>query len=186
MLQATQVMSGDNPGFDEDGDPSQFLSFRIAGEVYAIDLLNLREIVDYGNLTLVPMMPDFIRGVINLRGSVVPVVDLAIRFGGQSANTTKWTSIIIVEVINESENEKMDIGIIVDSVDKVLDITPGDIESPPSFGAKIRTDFIKGMGKVNGKFIVLLDVGNVLSIEELSMVGEVKTRAKEPDGEYEA
>jgi len=155
-----------------DTDQNQFLTFTLGDEVYAIDILSIREIIDYGNLTMVPMMPAFIRGVINLRGSVVPVVDLAARFGGEPAEITKRTGIIIIEITDGEST--LSIGAVVDSVNEVLEIPPSDIEPPPSFGARIRADFIKGMGKVDGKFLVLLDVTNVLSVDELSLLDEVQ------------
>jgi len=163
-----------------DTDQNQFLTFTLGGEVYAIDILSIREIIDYGNLTTVPMMPPFIRGVINLRGSVVPVVDLAARFGNEPAQITKRTGIIIVELVDEEGT--MNVGVVVDGVNEVLEIPPTDIEPPPTFGARIRTDFIRGMGKVDGKFLVLLDVGNVLSVDELSLLSEVQSKGQEiPD-----
>ncbi|VAW73040.1 Positive regulator of CheA protein activity (CheW) [hydrothermal vent metagenome] len=157
-------------------DQSQFLTFTLGDEVYAIEILNIREIIDYGNLTTVPMMPAFIRGVINLRGSVVPVVDLAARFDGEPAKITKRTSIIIIEIVDGEAT--MNIGAVVDGVNEVLDIPPGDIEPAPSFGTRIRTDFIKGMGKIDGKFLVLLNVANVLSVDELSLLDEVQQQAR--------
>lgn len=174
MAPVAQVTADSDSETDQIEDQGQFLSFCLADEVYAIDLMILREIIGYGDLTNVPMMPDFIKGVINLRGRVVPVVDLAARLGGQMADVTKRTSIIIVEFYDESDDEKINIGIIVDSVDQVLYVSPDDIEPPPSFGAKIRTDFIQGMAKVDERFLVLLDISNVLSIEELSMLSDVK------------
>ncbi|HEC18526.1 MAG TPA: chemotaxis protein CheW [Gammaproteobacteria bacterium] len=161
---------------DPNADQNQFLTFTLGGEVYAIEILSIREIIDYGNLTTVPMMPAFIRGVINLRGSVVPVVDLAARFDGEPAGITKRTGIIIIEIPDGETT--LNIGAIVDGVNEVLEIPPGDIEPAPSFGARIRTDFIKGMGKVDGKFLVLLDVANVLSIDELSLLDEVQHQAQ--------
>ncbi len=172
----TQVAEQDYAEVTPGTDQNQFLTFTLGGEVYAIDILSIREIIDYGNLTTVPMMPAFIRGVINLRGSVVPVVDLAARFGDEPAQTTKRTGIIIVELIDDES--AMNIGVVVDRVNEVLDIPQADIEPPPSFGARIRTDFIRGMGKVDGKFLVLLDVGNVLSVDELSLLSEVQTQAQ--------
>lgn len=159
-----------------DTNQNQFLTFALGGEVYAIEILSIREIIDYGNLTAVPMMPAFIRGVINLRGSVVPVVDLAARFDGESAEITKRTGIIIIEVADGETT--MNIGAVVDSVNEVLEIPPGDIEPSPSFGTRIRTDFIRGMGKVDGKFLVLLDVASVLSVDELSLLDEVQHQAQ--------
>ena len=139
--------------------------------MYGIDILNIREIISYGNITTVPMMPAYIAGVINLRGSVVPVVDLAIRFGGAPSEITKRTSIIIVEV--QDEDVILDVGLVVDQVNEVLDISADNVEPPPTFGAKIRADFISGMGKVNDSLLILLEVTRVLSVEELSMLNEM-------------
>jgi len=150
---------------------SQFLTFELATEIYAINILFIREIIEYGNLTQVPMVPDFIAGVINLRGSVVPVIDLSSRFGRSETTITKRTSIVIIEIT--SENELLEIGIMVDIVNEVLEISEEAIEDAPSFGASIRTDFISGMGKIDGKFLIILDVERVLSLEELSVVSEM-------------
>lgn len=158
------------------GAYSQYLTFQLAGETYAIDILNIREIIGYGNITTVPMMPEFIAGVINLRGSVVPVIDLSTRFGGKTSEVTKRTSIIIVEV--SDEDISLEIGVIVDVVNEVLDIAVSDIEPAPAFGAKIRTDFISGMGKVDGRLLVMLNVENVLSIDELSIVSGLHDQAR--------
>ncbi|MEH6347314.1 MAG: chemotaxis protein CheW [Bermanella sp.] len=147
---------------------TQFLTFELNADVYGIEILNIREIIDFGNITRVPMMPDFIAGVINLRGSVVPVIDLALRFNDKPSVRTKRSSIIIVDI--EYEQQNLEIGVTVDVVNEVLDISTNDIESAPSFGTKIRTDFISGMGKVNDQLLVLLDIENILSIEELSVI----------------
>jgi len=144
------------------------LTFELNAEVYGINILNIKEIIDFGNLTRVPMMPEFIAGVINLRGSVVPVVDLALRFLEKPSPRTKRSSIVILEL--EHESQKLEIGITVDVVNEVLDILSNDIETAPSFGTKIRTDFISGMGKVSNQLLVLLDVETILSIDELSIV----------------
>jgi purine-binding chemotaxis protein CheW len=149
----------------------QYLTFMLSGDMYAIAILNIKEIIEYGNLTEVPMVPEFIRGVINLRGSVVPVVDLSVRFGRKRTEVSRRTCIVIIEVETGAETEQ-DIGVMVDSVSEVLEIPKSEIEPPPSFGAKIRVDFIKGMGKVAGKFVIILDADKVLSVEELSMLGQ--------------
>ena len=148
----------------------QYLTFLLGGEMFAIAILNIKEIIEYGSLTEVPMMPSFIRGVINLRGSVVPVVDLSSRFGRNRTEVSRRTCIVIIEV--ENEDEKHDIGVMVDSVSEVLEIPRSEIEPPPAFGAKIRVDFMQGMGKVAGKFVIILNANNVLSVEELSMLGQ--------------
>lgn len=150
-------------------DHQQYLTFVLGGEMYAIAILSVKEIIDYGNLTVVPMMPECIRGVINLRGAVVPVVDLARRFSSGSTEITRRSCIVIVEV--ETDGEHQDIGVIVDAVSEVLEIGHDQIEPTPAFGAKIRTDFIQGMGKVGGRFVIVLNVNRVLSTEDLSMLG---------------
>jgi len=160
-----------------DEAPSQYLTFALGSEMFAVGILNVKEIIEYGNLTEIPMMPAFIRGVINLRGSVVPVIDLSARFGGSQTEVGRRTCIVIVEV--EDDEAKHDIGIMVDAVSEVLDIPGSEIEPPPAFGAKIRADFIFGMGKVAGKFVIILNINKVLSVEEIALltgadgVGEV-------------
>lgn len=151
----------------------QFLTFNLQGELFAIGILNIKEIIEYGHLTSVPMMPTFVRGVINLRGNVVPVIDLALRFGRAASVTTRRTCIVILEVPSEDESETQDIGIIVDSVSEVLDIATEDIEFPPTFGAKIRSDFIMGMGKIaHARFVIILNIKNVLSVEEMALLAQ--------------
>ncbi|MEW6563528.1 MAG: chemotaxis protein CheW [Pseudomonadota bacterium] len=156
-----------------ESDQQQFLTFVLGGEMFAIGILNIKEIIEYGQLTSVPMMPGFIRGVINLRGSVVPVVDLSARFGRRPSEITRRTCIVIIET--ESEGERQDIGVVVDSVSEVLEIPASEIEPPPAFGAKVRPDFISGMGKVNGKFIILLNVDKVVSVEELAALSTLSS-----------
>jgi purine-binding chemotaxis protein CheW len=151
-------------------EQAQYLTFVLGREVFAIGILAIKEIIEYDELTSVPMMPDCIRGVINLRGAVVPVMDLALRFGRPSSAVTKRTCIVIVE--GERNGEREDIGVVVDAVNAVLDIPASEIESPPAFGAKFRTEFIQGLGKVNGKFVILLNVARVLAVEELMTSGD--------------
>lgn len=158
-------------GVDKLAEIQQYLTFMLHGEMYAVGILNVKEIIEYGQLTEIPMMPTFIRGVINLRGSVVPVIDLAARFGGSHSTAQRRTCIVIAEV--RQEGEKHDLGIMVDAVSEVIEIHGADIEPPPSFGARIRADFIAGMGKVAGKFVILLDIQKVLSVDEISALGEV-------------
>ena len=158
------------------GEEGQYLTFSLGKEMFAIGILNIKEILEYGQLTTVPMMPMFIRGVINLRGAVVPVVDLGARFGGRQSEITKRTCIVIIEVCVDDSTQ--DIGVVVDAVSEVLEIPAEEIEPAPAFGARIRADFIAGMGKVNGKFVILLDVNKVLSVEELEMVSQVGTEAQ--------
>lgn len=153
-------------------DVNQYLSFILDGETYGVSILVIKEILEYSEPTKVPMMPGFIRGVINLRGNVLPVVDLSLRLGKKETGIAKRTCVVIVEV--QCGSEGMEVGVVVDAVNEVMDIEPGNIESAPSFGTKIRNSFIQGMGKVGDKFVVLLNIERVLSIEELSQVEEVK------------
>ena len=154
-------------------ESGQYLTFLQRGEMFAIDILGIKEIIEYANLTTVPLMPEFISGVINIRGAVVPVIDLSARFGREAAVTTRRSCIVIIETVND--NEKIDIGIIVDSVSEVLEIPPADIEPAPRFGTNIRADFINGMGKVNDKFVIILDISRVLSVDEMSSLASVSS-----------
>ena len=149
---------------------SQYLTFVLSDEVFAMGILCVKEIIEYDRPTAVPMTPEYVRGVINLRGAVVPVLDLPVRFGKQSSPVTRRTCIVIIEI--RAAGERLDIGVVVDTVNAVLDIPPGDIEPPPSFGTRIRTDFIQGMAKVNGKLVILLEVNRVLATEELLALSE--------------
>jgi len=159
-----------NRGFPES---AQYLTFVLGGEVFALGILNIKEIIQFGDLTEVPMMPDFIRGVINLRGKVVPVVDLAARFGRGSTQVARRTSVVIIELTAQGDEvDSQSIGIMVDAVNEVVDIAGAEIEPPPSFGAKIRPDFITGMAKHAGRFIIVLNVSQVLSIDEMSTLGK--------------
>lgn len=166
MNQASKMKSPDNVP-----ETRQYLTFTLAGETFAVGTLSVKEIIEYGQLTGVPMMPPSIRGVINLRGAVVPVIDLGARFGGRQTEVGRRTCIVILEV--DHADEQQVIGVLVDAVNEVLEIAPADIEPPPAFGAHIRTDFIQGMGKVGGRFVILLDIGRVLSVDELAVLAQV-------------
>ncbi len=166
------------------GEAHQYLTFALAGEMFAVGILNVKEIIEYGSLTEIPMMPAFIRGVINLRGAVVPVIDLAARFDGKASSVQRRTCIVIVEVLQEEG--KHDIGIMVDAVSEVLEIPGTEIEPPPTFGAKIRADFIAGMGKVNHKFVIILDIMRVLSVEEMAAVTSIGASATQGKDATEA
>jgi len=158
-------------------DQDQFLTFQSAGDTFAIPIVHIREIIEYGHVTSVPMMPDFINGVINLRGRVVPVIDLAACFGSATSAISRRTCIVIVEM--RSGNQQQDVGAIVDHVNEVLEVGTGEIEPPPSFGTHIRTDFIEGMAKIEGRFVVILDVSRVLDLDEIAQVQEVVAETSE-------
>ncbi|MYM41554.1 chemotaxis protein CheW [Duganella qianjiadongensis] len=147
--------------------PSQFLTFLLSDEQYAIGILHIKEIIEYGSLATVPMMPPCVRGVINLRGAVVPVLDLSARFGRAPSVIGKRSCIVIVEVGGSGDDEKQVLGMLVDAVNAVVEIAADDIEAAPTFGTRIRPDFIAGIGKFNGKFVILLDIEHVLSSEEI-------------------
>src|SRR3569833_2920 len=142
----------------------QYLTFLLGGEVYAMGILSIKEILEYQPVTTVPMTPAYVRGVINLRGAVVPVLDLSVRFGRPASEVTKRTCIVIIEV--GAGESRQDVGIVVDAVQAVLDIPHNEIEPSPRFGMQVQTEFVQGMGKVNGKFVILLDVNQVLGPEE--------------------
>jgi len=166
------------------GEANQYLTFTLGGEMYAVGILNVKEIIEYGNLTEIPMMPAFIRGVINLRGAVVPVIDLAARFGGKASDVQRRTCIVIVEV--QQEEGKHDLGVMVDAVSEVLEIPGTEIEPAPAFGARIRADFIAGMGKVDGKFVIILDIQQVLSVDEMAVVANMGGQAEAHPAEMAA
>jgi len=150
--------------------PAQYLTFMLGREVFALGILAIKEIIEYGNVTQVPMMPDWICGVINLRGAVVPVMDMAARFGRTPSAITRRTCIVIVEVA--ASDARHIVGVLVDAVNEVLEIPPSDVEPAPSFGARIRADFIHSMGKVNGRFVIILDPDRVLSVDELASIAD--------------
>jgi purine-binding chemotaxis protein CheW len=154
---------------------SQYLTFMLSEEMFAISILGIKEIIEYDTLTVVPMMPECIRGVINLRGSVVPVIDLSARIGRRVSPVGKRTCIVIVEVGVTSERQ--DVGMIVDAINQVLEIPAADIEPVPQFGANIRTCFIEGMAKIGGRFLVILDINHILSMEQNDASAAVEPRA---------
>ena len=146
--------------------PAQFLSFMLGRDMFAIGILAIREILEYNGVTAVPGMPPCISGVINLRGTAVPVLDLAVRLERQPSPLGKRTCIIVVEVY--SDDGAFVIGILVDAVNAVLDIPAADVEPAPSFGAQVRAELLQGIGKVNGRFVLLLNVQHVVSASEIA------------------
>ncbi|MCW7470615.1 chemotaxis protein CheW [Leptospira kanakyensis] len=148
----------------------QYLTFLLSEELFGLGILYIKEIIEFESVTHVPMMPDYIPGVINLRGNVVPVIDLNARFYKKKTETNRKTCIIITEV--KMENEIIDVGLLVDAVNEVVDITPESIEEPPSFGSKIRLDFIQGLGKLEHKFVIILKVNQILELSELQAIQE--------------
>ena len=159
-------------------DHTQYLTFHLAGEEYAVGILQIREIITYGTLTKVPHTPPSIRGVINLRGNVVPVVDLGRKFGLTASPVTDRTCIVIVEA-NINENRTVT-GVIADSVSQVISMSENDILPAPAFGTRVRIDFLRGMGKSGDKFVLVLDIDKVLSADDLAPMAPA-INASEPE-----
>ena len=149
---------------------AQYLTFLLGREVFAMDIRTVREIIQYGPMTTVPLMPDFVRGVINLRGAVVPVIDLHARFGRPAATVGKKTCIVIFDSVRDGE--RVELGLLVDAVSEVIDIAADQIEPPPSFGTAVRRDFIQGMGKVASRFVIILDPDRAFDVDEMARLCE--------------
>lgn len=149
-------------------ETTQYLTFKLEDEIFALDISKVREVLDFTTVTKVPRTPDFMRGVINLRGNVVPVVDMRLKFGMSMTEKTVNTCIIITEI--EVEGEKTILGALADSVQEVIDLEPEQIEPAPRIGTRLKTEFIRGMGKRDDHFIMILDIDKVFSADELSIV----------------
>ncbi len=146
----------------------KYLTFNLAGEEYGIGILKVREIIGMMPITSVPRTPEFVRGVINLRGKVIPVVDLRLKFSMDQMDYTDRTSIIVVDV--GTQESKVQIGTVIDSVSEVVNILEEEIEDPPTFGTRLNTDYILGMAKSEGRVKILLDINKVLSAEEIAIL----------------
>ena len=151
-------------------ETTQYLTFKLDEEIFALDVAKVREILEYTSITKVPQTPDFMRGVINLRGSVVPVIDLRLKFGMTSTEQTVNTCIIVTEV--EMEGETILLGALADSVQEVNEMEPAQIEAAPHIGTKLNTNFIKGMGKQGNHFVMILDIDKVFQTDELAMIAD--------------
>ncbi len=171
-------------------EAAQYLTFTLSEEIFALPVLKVREVLDYMNITKVPQAPDFMRGVINVRGSVVPVVDMRLKLGMTATEQSVNTCIILTEIAIEEDTTV--IGALADSVKEVMDLDPEHIDPPPKIGSKWRTEFIRGIGKRDEDFIIILDIDRVFTTDELMMVGagsEAVTEAEaapEQDGGMEA
>src|ERR1700694_5472769 len=167
---------------EADQDIRQYLTFMIAGEEYAVSLLKVKEIIEYDTVTEIPKTPEWVRGVINLRGNVVPVIDLAVKFRLAPSVAGKLTCIVITEV--QCEGEATVMGVMADAVRQVIDLKPQDIEVPPTFGTRVKVDYLLGMARSGKKFCLLLDTEKVLSTEELLELPEsIEELAGNPEGE---
>jgi purine-binding chemotaxis protein CheW len=157
-------------------ETTQYLTYKLGAEVFALDISKVREVLDYTTVTKVPRTPEFMRGVINLRGSVVPVVDLRLKFGMSATEKTVNTCVIITEVTVDGETTVL--GALADSVQEVIDLGQGQIEPAPRIGTKLNTEFIKGMGKQDERFIIILDIDKVFSVDELSVVQNIQAEGE--------
>ncbi len=157
------------------GAASQFLTFALGDEVFAMDIRTVREIIQHGAMTAVPLMPDFVRGVINLRGAVVPVIDLHARFGRPAARVGKKTCIVIFDSLRDGE--RVELGLMVDAVSEVIDIAATHIEPPPNFGAAVKREFISGMGKAGERFVIILDADRAFDVGEMAQLCEARQLA---------
>ncbi|HEU4559297.1 MAG TPA: chemotaxis protein CheW [Longimicrobium sp.] len=169
----------------EAAEAGQYLTFRLAGEEYAVEILQAREILRYEEVTRVPTAPPSIRGVLNLRGRVVPVVDLAVKLGLPETPVTGRTCIVIMDVALDGERTVM--GVIAEAVSQVVDLHPGDIEPPPPFGPRARVEFLRGMARVEGRFALLLDLDLLLATEDAAAAAAVAAAGEDgDDGDSEA
>ena len=150
--------------------PAQFLTFWLGEEVFGMDIRTVREIIQCGPMTTLPLMPHFVRGVINLRGAVVPVIDLQARFGRPAADVGKKSCIVVFDAVRSGE--RTELGLLVDAVSEVIKIAPGQIEPPPDFGTTVRRDFIRGMGKVASRFVIILEPDRALDVHEMASLCE--------------
>jgi purine-binding chemotaxis protein CheW len=153
---------------EQDLQAGQYLTFKLAGEQFAIGILHIKEIIEYGHLTKVPLMPNFIHGVINLRGAVVPVIDLSSRFWNKPSQLNPRSCIVILELRHQETS--LVVGVIVDAVIAVLDISADNIEPAPAFGTGISPDCIAGMGKLGDAFIIMLNVDKVMSVDDVAQL----------------
>jgi len=158
-------------------DTRQYLTFKLGEEVFALEVTNVREILEFIPVTKVPRTPDFMTGVINLRGSVVPVMDMRLKFGMSETEKTVNTCIIVVEV--DMDGDTALLGALVDSVQEVFELEPEQIEQPPRLGLGMKTDFIKGMGKRDNQFVIILDIDKVFSMDELDIAAEAAAQPLE-------
>ncbi|MFH0724824.1 MAG: chemotaxis protein CheW [Pseudomonadota bacterium] len=152
-----------------------YLTFKLEDEMFSVEVSQVREILDFTPITKIPRTPDFVRGVINVRGSVVPVVDMRLKFGMKGVESTVHTRIVVLEVNQDGETTVL--GALADSVHDVIELEADQIEDPPRLGSRWRTEFIKGIGKHNGMFIIILDIDRVFSSDELALLDTTSTKA---------
>ena len=167
--------NGGAPAAQEGAQGRQLLTFNVGEQLFGVEIDVIKEIIQYGAVTRVPMVPVYIRGVLNLRGAVVPVVDLLARFGNPAVVPGKRACTVIIEITQEGVRQ--DVGILVDSVSEVLEVDAANIEPPPAFGAGLRADFIRCMARIGTELVIVLDVDRIFSLEELTRIGDTRLAA---------
>lgn len=165
-------------------DTALYLTFKLGDELFALNVSQVREVLDLTTITKVPRAPEFMRGVINVRGSVVPVVDMRTKFGLEQTQDTHDTRTIVLDL--SLDGETVVIGALADSVHEVIELDPGQIEPPPKIGMRWKSEFIKGIGKRNDEFIILLDIDRVFSAEEMALVGATSAGGSRDNGTSES
>ncbi len=165
----------------ESEDAHKYLTFLLPGKVYAVSIMKVKEIIEYGKVIDVPMMPDFINGAINLRGQVIPVIDLNIRLGGDATEVARRSCIVVVDLLLAGRNMK--VGLLVDAVSKVVDFQESQIDAAPSFNGNINTDYIDGMGKTDDGFIIILNIDNLLSMADMKQFAQLSSGDAQLDDE---
>jgi len=158
-------------------ETTQFLTFSLADDIFAIDVIKAKEVLDFSEVTRVPQTPDYMLGVINLRGSVVPVIDMRRKFKMKDADRTRNSCIVVVEV--DVDGEVVTVGALADSVREVIDLNPSQIEPPPRIGTRLNTEFIKGMGNLDDRFVIILDIDKVFSVDDLVMAKTITEEMSE-------
>ncbi len=171
MVQVVQHTDNAVKG-DVGHETRKYLSFVMHGDHYAIEILKIKEIIEFGEITAVPMMPNFVCGAINLRGQAIPVMDLGRRLGKPSFDASRRTCVLVVEMM--AGDLCMDVGVVVDSVSRVMDISSATMDPPPTFGGQLRADFMLGMGKVEGQFVIVLNIDRVLSFDDLDTLAYIQ------------
>lgn len=168
---------------NSDDNDNKFLTFKLGTEEYGVEILRVREIIGLIDVTPLPKTPDFVKGVINLRGKIIPVIELRIKFGLPHVEYTEATCVIVVEVSDSDDGEKFQMGVIVDNVSEVLDIVKDQIEPAPRFGCALNTDYILGMGKVGSgdesKVVILLEIDRVMTSTEMQPLAEISGESQD-------
>lgn len=154
----------------------QFLTFRVKDQAFGLNINHVKEIMAYGNVTPIPLMPEFIKGILNLRGNVLPVLDVSRRFDWEKTDQTKMTCIVVSEM--DYDGSKLDVGLMVDAVSEVVRLEKDNLEGSPNFGTRVRADFISNIGKVAGKFVLLLNISRLLDVDEIQQLRDMTVRKR--------